>query len=127
MNGWLSVLSEMRLIKEVFILNMLRSPIDVANSMRLRGNKEHERQQFEALACAYHIKLLETMKVWQSSVGGYMEVFFNSLICDTDKQLAAVSSKIGKDIANNGFIEYNIARNIDGDTTRAREEVSTCV
>lgn len=126
-NSWLSVLAEMRLIKEVFIINMLRAPIDVADSMKVRGNREKTPGQFEAVTCAYQNTLMAAMKTWRHEIGGYMEVFFNQMIFDPDKTLMAISSTIGKEVANNGFIDPDVAKNTDGDTVRTESHASAVV
>lgn len=120
---WLSMLAEMRLLQETFVLNVLRSPFDVANSMRVRGNKEKHEGQFEAVCSAYHNTLFRHLVKWKDGLKGYAEVFFNGLICNPDITLEAVSARLGRKIENNGFIEYSIAKNIDRSAFCAREEV----
>jgi hypothetical protein len=124
MHQWLAILAEMRLIKEVFIINCLRHPMDVANSMRVRGNKEKYEGQFEKVTEAYQATMRKQLQVWTEATAGYAEVFFNGLICDPDKTLSDLSFKLRREVLNNGFIEYNIARNVDRRTICAREEVS---
>lgn len=63
---WLSVLAEeLQIIDQVVILNCVRSPIAIGESMRGRGNKEKKQYQFEALAAAYYSTLHHTTDQWR--------------------------------------------------------------
>lgn len=124
---WLFMLEQMRMIHEVHIINMLRTPVDIAKSMRSRGNKEKEKGQFEALAGNYQKAMFSHATKWRHKLGGYVEVFFNGLINRPDDTLEYISHKIGRTLKNNGFIDSSISRNTDGHTVRTAEEVGQSI
>jgi hypothetical protein len=116
---WLSVLAELRLIKEVHVIATLRAPLDIANSMRARGNKEKVNYQFETLASSYYHTVFRHVLEWRHCIAGYHNVKFNDLMLDTETTLEKLGTSLGRNLKNNGFIDYAaISRNISGRTLR---------
>lgn len=119
---WLDVLYEMDLLNTLKILHIFRPYADVANSMKIRGNKEKYAYQFESLAAIYNSVAMKYMWTFEKKVQ-CMTLHFNDLITNTEQTIGKINGFLGGDfIKDNSFIDPAIPKNVDGEFVRRRSE-----
>ncbi len=108
--SWYSVLEELGLLGDLKVVFMMRPSVDVANSMKSRGNKEtHYDGQFDDLAIVYVGRLRD--ELGKCGIPPYY-VEFHDLLHHTKDTVDNLQTFLGINLPKRSFIDPHIARNI---------------
>lgn len=108
---WMDVMEEMGVARDVRAIICLRPSSDVANSMRVRGNKEKYKGQFSKLAIEYTSRAVAALNVIRPVVP-VITVNFSQLINETLFTAEQLEELLETEINDTSFIDPKIARNV---------------
>lgn len=121
LNSWLEVFRDLQLLPTVKILHIYRAYLEVASSMKARGNRERFRNQFYNLAGVYNGRVNQTLANFDSKVQCF-NLHFRDLLNEPNETADSINGFLGKELIKDvSFINPAISQN-SGELERGRSE-----
>jgi len=105
--NWIRVFDDLGMINNLKLIYINRDHEEIAESMRLRGNKEKDPGQFVALSDMYQEKCMVQHEVHYPTVP-FLTIEFDDLLYSTDKTIERMGRYLNFPLVNNGFIDPKI-------------------